>query len=472
MSHTGGKSLSFGIRRLSFSVSLHPDETIAALASAPGSAVRGIIRVSGPHIRDVLCRLLPAEAAVLSHRLPWRTEVLVDIGLSRPLPVDLYYWPSRRSYTGEPLAEFHTIGSPPLLEALQQTLCRVGARLAQPGEFTLRAFLAGRLDLTQAEAVLGVIDAHSDAELRCALDQLAGGTSSAIGRLRTDLLELLADLEAGLDFAHEDLAFVTHDALVARLKAAHAAITTLRQQAATRSRSSTQFRVVLAGPPNAGKSTLFNALAGRAAALVSPEKGTTRDYLIADADCDGLMVQLIDTAGMEDVCLDLAAIESQAQSFRQSQMETADLTLWCLPAAIRGTNPDIKVDSSAWLQVWTQSDRLPISPECDNWNEHELVVSAVSKSGLGALRSAIRQHFDTQPGETRWLGSTAARCQTSLEQAEKALDSALEIAVAEADQSLLAFELRTALDALGEIVGAVYTDDILDRIFSRFCIGK
>ncbi len=457
---------------MAFTVALHPDETIAALASAPGPAVRGIIRLSGPRILEILRCVLPADGSALSRRLPWCTAVVVNLGLSRSLPVDLYYWPSRRSYTGEPLAEFHTIGSPPLLEALLQTICRAGGRLAQPGEFTLRAFLAGRLDLTQAEAVLGVIDAHSEAELRCALDQLAGGTSSAIGRLRTDLLELLADLEAGLDFAHEDLEFVTHEALVARLKTARGAISALQQQAATRSRSSTQLRVVLAGPPNAGKSTLFNVLTGRDAALVSPEKGTTRDYLIAAADCDGLVVQLIDTAGMEHASPDVAAIESQAQAFRKSQMESADLTLWCLPAMARDATNNIKANSSAWLQVWTQSDRLPDAPECDNWNEHDLVVSAVSNRGLDALRCAIRRHFDSQPGESRWLGSTAARCQTALEQAEKSLDSALEIAAAEADQSLLAFELRAALDALGEIVGAVYTDDILDRIFSRFCIGK
>ncbi|HTI52238.1 MAG TPA: hypothetical protein VL475_14845, partial [Planctomycetaceae bacterium] len=187
----------------------HPDDTIAALASAPGSGARGIVRVSGPAVVDLLREwFVPAVEQIPAGNGPsanvrWferkfascTSGTLAIAGVSRPVPVDLYLWPNRRSYTGQPLAELHAPGSPPLLEALLAGLHARGARPAQPGEFTLRAFLAGRIDLVQAEAVLGVIDARDRRELKQALDQLGGGVSSQVVRLRGDLLDLLADLE-------------------------------------------------------------------------------------------------------------------------------------------------------------------------------------------------------------------------------------------------------------------------------------
>jgi tRNA modification GTPase len=187
-------------------------DTIAAIASAPGGAARGIVRLSGPGVLDCLKRsfviadeqcssleaILAAHAVRGTLRLP-----------TTRLPCELYYWPGARSYTREPLAELHTLGSPPLLASALAALCQAGARLAQPGEFTLRAFLAGRLDLTQAEAVLGVIDARGRTQLDAALAQLAGGLSAPLGRLRERLIDLLAHLEAGLDFVEEKIEFIS-----------------------------------------------------------------------------------------------------------------------------------------------------------------------------------------------------------------------------------------------------------------------
>jgi tRNA modification GTPase len=453
--------------------SVQLDDTIAALASAPGHAARGIIRVSGVRARSVIEALFtPLEPGSTTFPCPiaWRYPGKLTVrGLRRPLAADLYFWPNRRSYTGQPLAELHTISSPPMLEAVLGDLFAKGARPAEPGEFTLRAFLAGRIDLTQAEAVLGVIDAGSDLELRTALEQLAGGLSSAIVRLRGDLLDLLADLEAGLDFADEAIEFVSHGALVGRLGLARDGVDSLLEQAAARARPAPRSRVVLAGPPNAGKSTLFNRLLGSRAALVSEVAGTTRDYLEAEITFEGLAATLIDTAGLDGTA---GGIGLEAQTQRRRQTETADLVIWCQPADQTITQPPdgcLPAADNRVLRVLTKCDLADRSTR----GRQAPAVCALSGEGVLELAVAIAARL-SQPaaGARQLVGTTAARSRDSLVEAQAALDRALGIARHEKDQELLAIEVRTALDELGKIAGAVYTDDILDRIFSRFCIGK
>ncbi|MEZ6070254.1 MAG: hypothetical protein R3C10_08235 [Pirellulales bacterium] len=237
---------------------LRLDETIAAVASAPGGAARAIVRVSGVKMRDVVAQCLEladgrdTAAALAALR---RATVLVGTirlaGFRQPLPCDAYIWPTARSYTRESLAELHVPGSPPLAAAVVEAVCAAGARVARPGEFTMRAFLAGRLDLTQAEAVLGVIDATEQSALDVALTQLAGGLSGPLRALRDDLVELLALLEAGLDFAEEDIEFVSRDEVCRRL-----------EHAACRRRTAT--RAALAGA--ATRSSAWCCTAGRTSA--------------------------------------------------------------------------------------------------------------------------------------------------------------------------------------------------------------
>ena len=307
------------------------DDPIAALASAPGSAPRGVVRVSGDGCIPALQSLFtPNNLGLWSARRAQSGDGRLTLSAFRtPVPARLFYWPTHRSYTGQPLAEIHTIGSPPVLEALLVDLFRRGVRPAQPGEFTLRAFLTGRIDLTQAEAVVGVIDADGRAELESALDQLAGGLSRPLRTIRDDLMNLLADLEAGLDFVDEDIEFVSPASAAARIASAGDALAALLDQAFRRAQTSGRRVVVLAGLPNAGKSTLFNALAGREAALVSPVAGTTRDWLRAEAHWNGMAVELIDTAGWERTAEVLAAA---GQTQRQSQLDRADLVVWCTAA--------------------------------------------------------------------------------------------------------------------------------------------
>ena len=236
------------------SSSLSLDDTIAAIASAPGGGVRGIVRISGVDCAAVVGK-------VFREPLPQRGNPIClngEIQLPPPLgtiPAKLLFWPTRRSYTRQPTAEVHTFGSPPILQALLDELCRAGARLARPGEFTLRAFLAGRIDLPQAEAVLGVIDAVDESALGTALVQLAGGFSQPLARLRSDLLDLLAHLEAGLDFVEEDIEFISRAELDQQLTAAVLFVEELEARMQSRGSGSELPRVVLVGPPNAGKSS-------------------------------------------------------------------------------------------------------------------------------------------------------------------------------------------------------------------------
>jgi tRNA modification GTPase len=455
------------------------DDTIAALASPPGPGPRGILRLTGPNVVDVLKGLFHADWP--TSRQPGRYPGSVFWPECRaPIAADLQLWPTRRSYTGQPLAELHLVSSPPLLEGILAELYRRGARPARPGEFTLRAFLAGRLDLLQAEAVLGVIDAHDDVELRTALEQLAGGISHELTALRSDLLNLLADLEAGLDFVEEHLEFVTRAELHARLAAARVTVERLQAQAAGRMHSGDRPRVVLAGLPNAGKSTLFNALLGRSQALVSPIAGTTRDYLTAAVTWNGQTLDLIDTAGFDDFA---TGIDGTAQELRHDQWRRADLTVWCSAADLSAEDrvlDDARYASAA--EVSPHCLRINTKVDAGGVEPLEIAVSAVTQTGLDALRDAILHALSHPHLHNRhWLGSTAARCQDSLQSAAAALRRAeklssrspgIAIPGSPSGDEFLAVDLRDALDHLGEIVGAVYTNDLLDRIFSRFCIGK
>ncbi|MCY2968034.1 MAG: 50S ribosome-binding GTPase, partial [Planctomycetota bacterium] len=402
---------------------LHPDDVIAALTSAPGPAPRGIVRISGADTANLLSNwFVPDQDTatttaemVFARRMPWRTPGTIAVpDLWQPLRVDLHYWPGSRSYTGERLAELHLIGSPLILEMVLAELFRRGARPAEPGEFTLRAFLAGRIDLAQAEAVLGVIDAADDSELRVALGQLAGGLSNALAQARNDLLDLLADLEAGLDFADEAIEFVGHTELVARLQAAAAMLRPLIEQSEQRQRSEARWRVVLAGAPNAGKSTLFNALLGRSAAIVSNESGTTRDYLAAEMDVAGVPIVLIDTAGEQS---SEHEIEQQAQEQRSEQIERADLVVWC--AAWGEPHHIVSTPARAVLKVRTKADLANRTPSgfgregfsaAESVEPDPVTVSAFDRVSVEQLKRAIAEQIaGTAFSGRQLIGSTAAR---------------------------------------------------------------
>ncbi|QDT97629.1 tRNA uridine-5-carboxymethylaminomethyl(34) synthesis GTPase MnmE [Gimesia aquarii] len=460
-------------------MNLQFDDTIVALASAPGSSAAGIIRISGDDIVPCLSNCFESTSAWQRSRRSERHSgqlQLTDSALC--IPGTLYYWPTARSFTGQPLAEFHTVSAPPLLESAIENLGSHGARMARPGEFTLRAFLAGRVDLVQAEAILGVIDAYDHEELNLALSQLAGGVSTRIAQARMNLLELLSELEAGLDFVEEDIEFIDRDTLVSRLHDIRTFCEQLYDDSSQRMESTGTLTVVLAGLPNAGKSTLYNTLVGDAqAALVSDVAGTTRDYLVTSLEWEGQSIHLIDTAGMES---GKHKISLSAQDFRREQIAQADLVIWCTAADIDSELKDkdqIQRDQLSAEQnviiVKTKSDLSSEPLKNTSFPDCDVMLSATQGVGIEALKNLILTRLtEYHRGSKFLIGSTASRCRESLRSASQSMQAAEEAATLRMGEELVAIEIRDALQHLGQIVGQVYTDDILDRIFSKFCIGK
>ncbi len=450
------------------------DDTIAAIASPPGGAARGIVRISGPQTAAILDRFFSpfdraAWTAADRPRVFCGQLHLCELG--SPLPCSVYLWPTARSYTGGPSAEIHTFGSQPLLEMVLDALCRAGCRLAEPGEFTLRAFLSGRIDLTQAEAVLAAVDAQDDDSLDVALRQLAGSVALPLQQLRNRLLDVLAHLEAGFDFADEDLPFITPEQLGGELAGAREEVEQLARQMELRHAGGPCQRVVLIGQPNTGKSSLFNALLGRLGAIVSASPGTTRDYLTAEIDLDGVGCLLVDTAGLQtDPVNDPVARAAQAAT--EQERRQARVQLLC-------------VDGSRKLDDWERTQlaenvprRLVVITKADlpqaiDYSGPAIRTSSISGQGLDALRHSLRKLLlaaGRGPGQV--VGSTASRCRESLRLAAESLRRAESLLEPHPAEELIATELRIALEELGKVVGAVYTDDILDRVFSRFCVGK
>jgi tRNA modification GTPase len=530
------------------------DDTIAAIASPPGGAARGIIRISGPAALECAARLFrsaiecqesdipssfsrapkgsgvlcsPCDVASLRSNQPRQTnktsgaDILVCPEsakngrqeclphysaapmalagslhlpeLHSPIPCDLYLWgrrpacaaaiaaetaaPQVRSYTGQPVAEIHTLGSPPLLEMILRAVCAAGARLAGPGEFTLRAFLAGRIDLTQAEAVLGAIDAADRRALDAALCQLAGGLARPLHRLRDELLELLAHVEAGFDFVDEALPFISREELDRKLTEATDQLAALERQMLARAEPGDIPRAVLVGRPNSGKSSLFNAVVGSASALVSHHAGTTRDYLTADLDLDGVKCRLIDTAGIDgeppaaSQTAGPSDIEDAAQRAAESQQRLADVQVLCLDA----TRPLDDWEREQIEAGLVGRQRIVVLTKCDAARRISevptgIATSSITGEGIQTLQSELRRRAIADAGsQGDVVASTATRCRESLQLAQQALQRAR---AAAGEEELVAVDVRLALEEIGKVVGAVYTEDLLDRIFSRFCVGK
>ncbi|MEX0794347.1 MAG: GTPase [Pirellulaceae bacterium] len=455
------------------------NSTIVASAAGGGEAYRQIVRLSGPDAITFLRAVLPEPPDWLSTALTARWfSAEVTLSADRTLPSEIYLWPTSRSYTRQPLVELHLPGCGPLVSEVVARLCAAGARAARPGEFTMRAFLAGRLDLAQAEAVLGLIDAQGDKQFQTALTQLAGGLSGPLAEARRELLELLAHLEAGLDFAEEDIEFISQAELMAGLSRIESTLATILRQLGSRDSHNPVIKVALVGLPNAGKSSLFNALLGNDQAIVSELAGTTRDYVLGELELGDLRFQFIDTAGLEEAVLadqDQAETGIEESMRRQSgrMREEADLVLHCIDTT-RGVTP---LDTELLRTLETER-RLIVATKCDVAGSRPLKVghlktSAVTGLGLESLRELLRQAaLQLQTIHHAMVPGTAARCRASLASSQALVTGAMTGVMEKTGEELVASDLRAALDCLAQVVGAVYTDHILDVIFSRFCIGK
>lgn len=453
--------------------------TIVAVASGVAPARRAIVRLSGHATRSIVSRLIDQEIHSNTATTLQGSAGLGSISGSwgsRRIDVDILYWPDHRSYTGEPCAELHLLGSLPIVESLVERLVALGATPAQRGEFTLRSFLAGKLDLPQAEAVLGVIEAETDGDLTAALQQLGGNLSKPVRRLRDQLLELTAHLEAGLDFVEEDIEFITPELLTEGLQRIADELATIVEQLRSRGARSRSASVVLVGLPNSGKSSLLNALVGSQRAIVSPNAGTTRDAVTVRVAIDGLMIELTDTAGIEE--LQEQSPRAIAQDVLQERLQRADVALLCLDLQ--------QPPSEAWLcaqQAGLQS-MLPtllwVGTKADLAHDSELAarcalsVSAHDSISIERLKTKLARTLHETRGQLHSdaMHATATRCRGELELAQAAIERALDLVVHAMGEELVATELRIAIDDLSSVIGEVHSEDILGEIFGRFCIGK
>jgi tRNA modification GTPase len=443
-------------------------DTIVAPATPEGAGARAIIRLSGALARAIAAAILDKPFTAVSG--PTRLHRNIKLrAIDRLLPTEIYIWVAPRSYTGQDLVELHIVSSPPLVQAVISELLAAGARAARPGEFTLRGFLAGKLDLARAEAVLGVIAARDRDELRRALTQMAGGTTQPLDRLREDLLNLLADIEAGLDFAEEGIRFIDSRELLDRLTRAMAQVTVARRHFDQRSLADQPCRVVFTGAANAGKSSLVNALADRSAALVGPDPGTTRDYVAVSVSWQGMHLQLIDTAGLNR---NVRGIEAQAQELGHREKDAADIIVHCLDPSSTSRTEASPWPGDGYLGSHDGARTVLVATKCDIVAppSGRLPTSSMTGAGIGQLRELLvgRAHELSRPG----LSESFGRCGRHLDLCLENLRRSHSLVLFENPMEILALEVRSALDELGQVVGAVYTDDLLERIFSRFCIGK
>ncbi len=445
---------------------LDPDrnDTIVAPATPPGTGAIAIVRVSGPGSRQVLSRVFrPAGGGSLPERRPVLGDVLDREGV--PIDRGLATWfPGPRSYTGEDLAELSVHGAPVVVDELVRACVAAGARPAEPGEFTFRALRAGKLDLAQAEAVRDLVLAATPAQARIAARQLAGEVGAALEPVAAAVLDLLADLEAGLDFAEEEDLGPGGDEISRRARDLEGRLRELLAAGELAARVREGVRVVLLGPPNAGKSTLFNALVGRERAIVTPEPGTTQDTVEETILVRGMPVILVDTAGVRETG-SLAEREGVRRALSVAEGATVVLDVYSLADPFR---PAGEV-APGHLRVATHADRPGDRPPSPG----SLVVSPVTGAGMDELRARIAAAAGAPGGAP--LPSVAlasARHREAAARAADALREAAGMAGRGEPPEAVALPLREALRFLREILGDVDPERVLGRIFSRFCIGK
>ncbi|MHB0935650.1 MAG: tRNA uridine-5-carboxymethylaminomethyl(34) synthesis GTPase MnmE [Armatimonadota bacterium] len=453
-------------------------ETIAAISTPAGEGGIGVIRLSGPETIPIALRLFRrANGTALEHPEPFKlhyghicrpgTDEVVDEVLVSVMPAP-------RSYTREDVAEISAHGGPAPLRAILTLIIAEGARLAAPGEFTQRAFLNGRIDLTQAEAVLDTIRARTDAGLRAAQTVLEGELGRRVRALRKRLIALLASLEAAIDYAEDDLTFLTPEQIratiakcraeVAELITSHARGKLLREGAGT----------AIIGRPNTGKSSLLNALLGEARAIVTPVPGTTRDVIEEQIDLAGVPLRLIDTAGIrhtED------AVERIGVERSRASLERADLVLLVLDRSLPLLEEDrdllALVRERPLIVILNKAD-LPaaISREDIGVDAPVVELSAATGAGLPELEAAMRDLLLGPAVQSESPALANLRQREAAERAAVALEQAALSADAGASEELLAVDLMAAAAALGEITGEDLREDVIQTLFARFCVGK
>ena len=453
--------------------------TIFALSSGRPPAAIAVVRVSGPQARLVLEKLIgrvpaPRQAALVRVRQPESGET-IDEGLA-------LWFPAPRSETGEDMAELQLHGGHAVIATVLQALSKIdGCRLAQPGEFTRRAFESGKLDLTAVEGLGDLIAAETPAQRRQAFRQLKGLIGDRAEDWRRRLIEALALVEARIDFSDE--AGVPEDLIAPAAQIARKLRDEIAMALADRHRGERLREglvVAIAGPPNAGKSTLFNRLARREAAIVSPHAGTTRDIIEVHLELDGYPVTLLDTAGIRDSA---EPVEQEGVRRARERAGGADLVLWVIDASSHDRIGNALPPRAEGAPLWPIRNKIDLIPSHgkaategrSNISEREFIfsISATRGEGLDAVVSALSRFAADSFGSGEASFVTRARHRRALEETVAAIDCGLDEAAArDPREELIAEELRRAATSLGRLTGRVDVEDVLDAIFRDFCIGK
>ncbi|MSQ44097.1 MAG: tRNA uridine-5-carboxymethylaminomethyl(34) synthesis GTPase MnmE [Chloroflexi bacterium] len=466
-------------------------DTIVAVATPPGEGAIGVVRVSGPDVATIIGRIIRVvgKGRLASRRvaLAWVIDPETGEKIDQAMAV---YMAGPRTYTREPTLEIMCHGGCAATEAVLTAVIGAGARLANRGEFTLRAFLNGRIDLTQAEAVLDAVRAPTRAGVEVAVDHLAGSLARAIGLIRENLIAVDAELEATFDFTDDDVPAIDRTVLRARVDALREQIDALARSARAGRIRRHGWRIAIVGAPNAGKSSLFNALLDRSRAIVTDEPGTTRDTLEETLDLDGMAVVLTDTAGWPlDNRRELAVVERIGVDRSYEVVKEADAVIHVIDGSrcsgdgfdthralisaltsdatqvIAITKADLGADQSLYARMTT-------------YQGSALAVSAVTGQGIDTLRRTLG---DLARSATRTGGDgsqsasvvvTNPRHVALLARASGSLERAVEGITAGLPDDVVATDLRDGLRGLGEITGQTITEEVLSRIFSTFCIGK
>lgn len=457
---------------------LNHADTICAISTAPGESAIGIIRVSGADAFSVVQPIfggLGIFEEFQSHTAHYgdvvdpNTRMVVDEALFLVMKAP-------RSYTGEHIVEIQSHGNPFLLQKILSLLLAQGARLAMPGEFTRRAFLSGRMDLAQAEAVMEVISSQTGERHQWALSQLKGVLSKRVTPLREILLSMLAQIEASIDFSEEGLSFSSNEEMGRRAREVLDAIRNFLAQYEEGRQIRDGFTAVIVGRPNVGKSSLMNLLLQEERAIVAPVPGTTRDLLQEWASIDGLSIRIVDTAGYRETD---DFIEMEGVRRGEEALKKADLVLCVLDASeplkaedrilierLKGEKKIVilnKIDLTRSIDVDLIAKTFPGDPIVS--------LSTINHEGFSELKMTMKEILVSRSEQERPLVALL-RHRNALERAAAAMERSLESIQNGASWEFTAADLREAADSIGEIVGEITTDAVLDEIFNRFCIGK
>ncbi|MBV1870985.1 MAG: tRNA uridine-5-carboxymethylaminomethyl(34) synthesis GTPase MnmE [Gammaproteobacteria bacterium] len=454
-------------------------DTIAAIATAPGKGGVGVVRVSGPNTALIAKGVLPHPEQVLIKPRYAQFSSFND-ALANPIDEGLaIYFPAPNSFTGEDVLEIQGHGGPVILNLLLERVLSLGARLAKPGEFSERAFLNDKIDLTQAEAIADLIDAASEQAARCAVRSLQGAFSQRIEQFVDNLIKLRSFIEAAIDFPEEEIDFLRDESVLRNLKGLEEELSSIFEQANQGSLLKEGMEVVIAGKPNAGKSSLLNALAGRDSAIVTEIAGTTRDILREHIHIDGLPLHLIDTAGLRE---SEDPIEQEGVRRAWTEIGKADQVLLVVDGSRTTERDPVKLwpefsqqlpDTKNITVIVNKLD-LYEAPPLRDVTAHpcpSIYLSAKQGTGITTLKTHLKNLMGYSVGGE---GGFIARQRhlVALKQAQASLASGIDQLTRNNAGELLAEELRYTQEAMSEITGEFHSDDLLGKIFSSFCIGK